>query len=62
MDLSSFQRQYFEIFRELPEDKREFVLELMRRCVSGQILPEKLTELVEQVKSGKKLEEIKAAL
>jgi hypothetical protein len=62
MDLSSFQRQYFEVFRALPEEKREFVLELMRRCVSGQILPEKLAELVEQVKSGKKLEEIKAAL
>jgi hypothetical protein len=62
MDLSSFQREYFEVFRKLPADKREFILELMRKCVNGEILQERLAELIKEVEQGKKLEDIRATL
>jgi hypothetical protein len=62
MDLSSFQREYFEVFRELAPEKREFVLQLMRKCVSGGITQERLAELIQQVRQGKSLDQIKANL
>jgi len=59
---ASFEREYFEKFRGLSPERREFVLELMRMNIKGELSKEKLDKLIDEVKQGKNLDDIRKSL
>ncbi len=59
---ASFEREYFEKFRGLSPERREFVLELMRMNITGELSKERLDQLIDEVKQGKNLDDIRKSL
>ncbi len=59
---ASFEREYFEKFRGLSPEKREFVLELMRMNLKGELSKERLDQLIAEVKQGKNIDDIRKSL